>query len=175
MKKSNLILLTGIALMSFISVTSRAQVAMNSLKAISAGQDGIISNSKSGTEGSVNLKAEKNFKKDYRQTNGAEWSILSDSSLVCRFFMNNILYRAFYTTHGRWMGSISSYDANKLDKGVYDKIKSTYYNFRIVFVNQIDRVNEKTIYIVEIQDEKSIKNLRVDDDEMEIVQEIETQ
>jgi hypothetical protein len=175
MKKSNLMLITVIALMSFISVSSRAQFALNNLKALSAGQDGIFSNPESGTGRSVNLKAEKNFRKDYRHTNGAEWSILSDSSLVCRFFMNNILYRAFYNAYGRWMGSISSYDANKLEKVVYDKIKSTYYDSRIVFVNQIDRVNEKTVYIVEIQDEKSIKKLRVGDDEMEIIQEFEKQ
>jgi hypothetical protein len=85
------------------------------------------------------------------------------------------LYRAFYTPHGNWMYTISGYDGSKLDSGVADKIKSVYYNSRIVYVNQIDKVNGKTVYVFEIQDGKSIKKLRVDDDEIEIVQELEKQ
>jgi hypothetical protein len=178
MKKSNLILFAVITLMSMILVTSHAQVTMNSPLASSVDEYGIFTKSKNATSGAVNLKAEKNFKKDYHRTTKAEWSTLSDNSLMCRFFMNNILYRAFYTAHGRWLYTASSYDASKLDKWIYNRIKSVYYNSTIVYVNQIDLVNGvngKTIYIVEIQDEKSIKNLRVDDDEMEIVQEIEKQ
>ncbi len=173
MKKSNLILFSGITLMSMAFVTSHAQVALNGQRASSTADYGILSKSKSRTSGSVNLKAEKNFKKDYQQANEAEWSTLSDHSLMCRFFMNDILYRAFYTAHGQWMYTASGYDANKLDKAVSNKIRSVYYNSSIVFVNQIDIVGGKTIYIVEIQDEKSIRKLRVDEDEMEIVQEFE--
>jgi hypothetical protein len=175
MKKSNLILLTAIIFMSITSATSHAQVAVNSSLAASADEDGLLLKPKSVISATVNLKAEENFKKDYHQTSEVKWSVLDDHSLMCRFFMNNILHRAFYTTHGQWIATISCYDAGKLDKGVYDKIKSVYYNSRIVFVNQIDGVKGQTIYVVEIQDEKSIKKIRVDNDEMEIVQEFEKQ
>jgi len=173
MKKSNSILITAIAVMSMACVAGHAQVAVNNPQAASAGKSGIFSKAKSGTTAAVNLKAERNFKKSYHGTSGAEWSVLSDHSLMCRFFMNNILYRAMYTAHGNWICTYSSYDASKLDKGVYNRVKCVYYNFAIVFVNQIDLVSGKTIYVVEIQDEKYIKKLRVDDDEMEIVQEFE--
>ena len=89
--------------------------------------------------------------------------------------MNGILHRAFYSAHGQWIATVSSYDAGKLDKGLYDKIKSLYYNSSIVFVNQIDKLGGKTIYVVDIQDEKYIRKLRLDDDEIEIVQEFEKQ
>ncbi len=171
MKKLNLILLAAITLMSMTLVTSHAQVAMNNAQGSSSDEYSIFPNSKNGTSGAVNLKAERNFKKDYHQTSEASWTTLSDNSLMCRFFMKNTLYRAFYTAHGQWIYAVSGYDASKLDKGVYDKIKSVYYNSRIVYVNQIDLVNGKTIYIVEIQDEKSIRKLRVDDDQMEVIQE----
>ena len=91
---------------------------------------------------------------------------------MCRFIMNNIRYRAFYSSHGQWLATVSGYDASKLDKGVYDNIKTAYYNSSIVFVNQIDKVGGGTIYVVEIQDEKYIKKLRVDDEEIEIVEEL---
>ena len=173
MKKSIPILLTAIALMSVTWGTSHAQVTMNSHRAISADEGGVYLKAKSFASTTLNGKAEKNFKKDYHLATGAEWSTLQDKSFLVRFIINNIPYRAFYTAHGQWIATISSYDASKLDKEVYDKIKSAYYNSTIVFVNQIDQVNSKTIYNVEIQDDKTIKELRVDDNEMEIVQELD--
>ncbi len=65
------------------------------------------------------------------------------------------------------------YDASKLDKVIYDKVKSVYYKSSIVYVNQIDKVSGNSIYLVNIQDEKSVKKIRVDDNEIEVVQEFE--
>lgn len=175
MKKSIPILLTAIVLMVITGETSLAQVAMNSPKSGSTNEDGIFLKSGNGISGVVNGKAERNFRKDYPKTTAVEWSTLPDNSLMCRFIMNGIPHRAFYSAHGQWIATVSNYDANKLDKGVYDKIKSIYYNSSIVFVNQIDKVNGKTIYVVEIRDEKSTKKLRVDNDEIEIVGEFEKQ
>jgi hypothetical protein len=173
MTKSNLILLAAITLLSMVGVTTHAQVAMNNRQVSSADGDRIFSKTSAAIPGAVNLKAARNFEKDYHQTSGAEWSVLSDKSIMCRFFIHSILYRAFYTPHGQWICTASSYDASKLDKVVYDKIKSVYYNSSIVYVDQIDMVKSKTIYVVEIQDEKSIRKLRVNEDEMEVIQEFE--
>jgi hypothetical protein len=170
MKKSFQILLAAIALTSVTWGTSHAQVAINSRQTGSANEDGIVLKSGNEISGVVNQKAERNFKKDYYKASGAEWTILQDNSLMCRFTINNIRYRAFYTSHGQWKYTISGYDASKLDKGIYDNIKSAYYNSNIVFVNQIDKVRGGTVYIVEIQDEKTIKKLRVDDAGMEIIE-----
>ena len=172
MKKSFQILLAAIALTSVTWGTSYAQAKLNIPQTGSTNEDGIFLKSGNGISGVVNQKAERNFKKDYYKASGAEWSTLQDNSLMCRFTMNNIPYRAFYTSHGQWKYTVSSYDASKLNKEVYDNIKSAYYNSSIVFVNQIDKVNGGTVYIVEIQDEKSIKKLRVDDAGMEIIEDL---
>jgi hypothetical protein len=172
MKKSISILLVTSIFMSLTFITTQAQTAMKSNQASSFDEDGIAT-FKSLDLAAVNDKAEKNFKKDYHQTSAAEWSVLEDNSLMCRFVMNDIRYRAFYTAHGQWIYTTAGYDATKLDKAVYDKIKRVYYNSSIVFVNQIDMVNGETIYIVEIRDEKSIRKIRVNDDDMEVVQEFD--
>src|SRR5450755_743081 len=123
MKKLNLILLIVIFLLTVPFAKSRAQLARNSVQASSG--DGAITLSKisAGSSVAVNQKAEKNFKKDYQLASEAEWYVLSNKTLVARFFINNNLYRAFYTPHGNWMYTISSYDESKLDRGVADKIK----------------------------------------------------
>jgi len=172
MKKSNSILLVASIFMSLTFITAHAQTAMKNTQASSVDEDGIATSKNVGSA-TVNRKAVRNFKKDYHQTSAAEWSVLEDNSLMCRFVMDDIRYRAFYSSHGQWIYTTAGYDAAKLDKAVYDKIKRVYYNSSIVFVNQIDMVNGKTIYIVEIRDEKSIRKIRVNDDEMEVVQEFD--
>lgn len=173
MKKSNITLVVTAILLSFTFLGGRAQLAINSPLGSSNGKTFLPAKLYDGTMKNTNAKAMKNFKRDYREAVGAEWSVLHDQSLVCRFFMNNILYRAFYSPHGQWIASVSGYDAGKLDKGVYDKIKRVYYNSSIGFVNQVDMANGRTVYIVEIQDEKSFKKIRVDGDEMDVWLEFE--
>ncbi len=171
MKKLNLILPVVIAFMTLTFAKSYAQIVMNSPLTSSPGEEDKFSKSIGKSSTVVNLKAEKEFKKVYPQTRDAEWFALNDNSLVCRFKMNDITHRAIYTAQGQWKYTTSSYDAGKLNKVIYDKVKSVYYNSNIVFVNQIDLVDGGIIYIVELQDEKSIRKVRVEGDEMEVVQE----
>jgi hypothetical protein len=175
MKKSNLILLAATILMSMTFTMSLAQIAMNSPRGSSTHEDDIITNSAGRTLVTVNQKAENSFKKVYQLASKADWSVFNNKSLVCRFYLNNILYRAFYTSQGNWTYTISGYDGSMLDKGVADRIKRVYYNSSIVYVNQIDLVNDKTFYIVEIHDKNTIRKLRVNEDEMEVVQEFAIQ
>jgi hypothetical protein len=168
MKKTNIILIATAILFSMIGVNSYAQVAMNNVSLPSAGDFGKHHSSNSS---STNAKAEKNFTKNYKTASNADWSTLSDKSLLCRFYMNDILYKAFYTAQGEWRYSLSSYGGKKLDKELADRIHRVYYGSEIVFVDQIDIADGKTIYVVELHDENSIRKLRVEGDEMELVQE----
>src|SRR6267154_1128214 len=102
MKKLNLILLTTIMLSIVSFFKSHAQIAMTSVHSSSDDEAMISSKIPTDTSAAVNQKADKNFHNDYQRAIGAEWSVLADKSLMCRFFKNNILYRAFYTPHGNW-------------------------------------------------------------------------
>jgi len=171
MKKINLIRLTSIILLTVSIFKGHAQMAINSISVSSNDEAMILYNSPAGNSAAMNQKAEKNFRKDYKQATGAEWYILSNKSLMCRFFLDSILHRAFYTSHGNWQYTISGYEGGKLDDDVADKIKHVYRNSRIVYVDQIDLVDGKTFYIVEIHDTNFIRKIRVNDDEMEVIQE----
>ena len=120
MKKSIKILFAAIALVSLTGLSGYAQVAKKNALAGSTNEDGIFLKTTTGITGVVNEKAVRNFKKDYRNADAAEWFTLKDNSLMCRFTMNGILHRAFYSAHGQWIATVSSYDAGKLDKGLYD-------------------------------------------------------
>ena len=171
MKKLSLILLAVIFLLTVPFSKSHAQIAMNNAPAFSD-EAAITSNDIStGSSASVNQRAEKNFKRNYQLAHGTEWSVLSNKSLMARFFINNNLYRAFYTPHGNWLYTISAYDGSLLDSSVADKIKSVYYNSSIIYVTQVDLVDAKTFYLVEIRDSKSTRKIRVNEDDIEVVEE----
>ena len=82
MKKSITILLAAIALMSLTGMTSYAQVAKNNAQAGSTNEDGIFLKTTNGTSGVVNEKAQRNFKRDYRNADAVEWFTLKDNSLM---------------------------------------------------------------------------------------------
>ncbi len=107
MKKSIPFLFAAIVLASLAWGTSHAQGAINSLQTSPTNEDGVFSKSKNGISGLVNSKAQRSFNKDYHQTSEVEWSTLPDNSVTCRFFLNGILHRAFYSAHGQWIATIS--------------------------------------------------------------------
>ena len=171
MKKLSITAIVTTILISIFSFDSHAQLAFNYSEIVSADNLANASAHHSTTTSSTNAKAEKNFTANYHSASGTDWTTLTDKSLVCRFFMNDIRYRAFYTPHGQWKYTISDYSGNSLDKNLSNQIKKAFYNSSIVFVNQVDMADGKTVYVVEIHDENSIKKLRVEGDEIEVVQE----
>jgi membrane-associated HD superfamily phosphohydrolase len=171
MEKLNITAIATIILISLFSLNSHAQVAFNFSEIASADNLASASAHHSATTSSTNAKAEKNFTTNYQSASGTDWTTLADKSLFCRFYMNEIKYRAFYTPHGQWKYTISDYSGNSLDKNLSNQIKKAFYHSSIVFVNQVDMADGKTVYVVEIHDENSIKKLRVEGDEIEVVQE----
>jgi hypothetical protein len=175
MKRSIFLLFIATCLLFVLSNNCEAQIAMNSSGVLSADKLAFLSKSGGSTGENVNSKAEKKFNKMYQLATAVDWSALQDKSWVCRFNMENIFYKAYYDKIGQWLGTVSSYDGSKLNKTIKDQVKSAYYDYNIVFVNQINLTQDRVIYVVEIQNEKSIKKIRVasDEDEMEVIQEFE--
>jgi hypothetical protein len=173
MKKSTSLLLTATALLLITFSEGRAQTAKKTeIKTFES--EALMTTEPINAVGLSALgKAEKSFYKAYPEATKVEWSTLGDKTSMCRFYVHNNLHRAFYTQNGQWVSTVSSYTGNKLDKRISDNVKSVYYNYDIIFVDQIDMTGNKTIYVVEIQNEKLIRKVRVENDEMEIIQEFE--
>jgi hypothetical protein len=171
MKNLKFILPVAIIFISLAASNVRAQVATSDSRLSALGESPVFSIPESVSSTVANQKAVTHFSKDYSLAKDAQWSVFADNSMMCRFYLNNILHRAFYTPRGNWIYTASGYDGSKLNKSVAERIKSVYYDYRIVYADQIDLVDGRTFYIVEIQDGKSIRKLRVNENDMEVVQE----
>jgi hypothetical protein len=113
---------------------------------------------------SINEKAAKHFSKSYDKQSNASWFALDDG-FVAIFSEDGIKTKAYYDPKGRPVGEVRTYKEDKLPKEIRHMVKSTYYDFNIIVVNEVSVGNAK-VYLVKIEDSKSFKTIRITNDEM---------
>jgi hypothetical protein len=121
---------------------------------------------------SISTKTLKNFSKEFHNATNAEWFQLKNSETMCRFFENGILNWAFYQSKGNIIASVKGYSEKDLPADVRRSIKSTYYDYNITFTQQINMPGVETVYIVHLEDAQTIKVLRLQGDEIDVLQEL---
>ena len=169
MKKLQKIITISTALV-LASILLSAQTVMNNPARIPKIPDDEILSARSETVARVpNAKTALAFVRDYGHPADVSWTELKNRVMLCRFTLNNSIHRAFYGIRGRLMFTEFGYPGKQLNRGIYDRVKSVYYNSAIVFVNEIDRPGEENIYVVELNDDQLIRKLRIEGDDMQII------
>ena len=113
----------------------------------------------------MSTKAVKNFSKTFKEVRNASWSETLDG-LKAEFMNENVTTKVYYDSKGRWIASVRSYDEANLPREIRHTVKSTYYDYDILHVQEIT-AGDKTAYLVKIEDETSIKTIRVTNDQMD--------
>lgn len=118
----------------------------------------------------INFKAVSDFKNTYTDISDETWEV-KKNGYVARFTFNSVITMNYYDKKGRWLHSIQRYDETKLPGNVRALVKSTYYDYSITLVQEINvkRNSEKPIFIVHIKYNDTFKTIRVCDGEMEEV------
>jgi len=123
---------------------------------------------------SPDIRAVRNFTRIYKDASDAKWEPLKDGGYICRFQQNGVKKRAFYDERGGWLTTIADYTAEHLPNDVRRQVHSVYYDYSILYVNEINMPGKPVSYVVQVQGKQSIRIVRVVDGEMEEIQEIET-
>lgn len=126
-----------------------------------------------GRVGYVNSKAVRDFSNTYKGISDAQWSSLKQGGFMCQFTDEMVVTRVFYNKNGNWLYTISGYGGDKLAKDKRDIVRSIYYDYDITYVNEIDLPGIKKVYLIQVQDEKRLQIVRMCNDEMETIQELE--
>lgn len=122
----------------------------------------------------ADARAIRNFSRVYKDASDVRWESLKDGGYVCRFAQDGVMKRAFYDNWGGWLTTISGYTAEHLPNDVRRQVRSVYYDYSILYVNEINMPDKPVSYVVQVQDKRSIRIVRVVDGEMEEIEEIET-
>lgn len=117
----------------------------------------------------VNATAIRNFIRSYKNVTDEKWFELEDG-FVAMFSLDDIDYQARYTKKGNWVGTIRSYRENKLSSDVRHLVKSTYYDYDINLVQDIERPRNPLTYVIQLIGKTEIIKLRVCDDEITVLQ-----
>jgi len=119
----------------------------------------------------VNVKALKDFQKAFKGVN-ASWYKANDGGYVAGFKTGDVKNIVAYNAKGQWHHTIRYYNEKQLPKDVRATVKSTYYDYNITGVSEV-HFDDQVVYMIMIEDETSIKTLRIGNGEMQEVSELE--
>ena len=118
----------------------------------------------------VKAKAVKDLQKSFKNAASVLW-YPNGSGFTARFNENGIRTNVDYDKKGNWKNTVSYYGEDKMSKDLRKLIKSTYYDFKINQVIDI-QTPEGNAFIVQIEDEVSFLNIRVIDGAMDVYETI---
>ena len=77
-----------------------------------------------------------------------------------------------YDKKGKWVYTIQQYSIDNLDKNIVDRVRSVYYGYGVTAIQKVEQPGMDAVYIVHIENTKSLKLIRLTRDEMEVVQDL---
>ena len=77
-----------------------------------------------------------------------------------------------YDKKGKWIYTIQQYSIDNLDKNIVDRVRSVYYDYGVTGIQKVEQPGMDAVYIVHIENTKSLKLIRLTRDEMEVVQDL---
>jgi len=80
-----------------------------------------------------------------------------------------------YNKKGHWLYTIQRYSIDNLDKNIIDKVRSVYDNYGVTSIQKIEQPGMDAVYVVHLENTKSIKLVRLTRDDMELVQDFNKQ
>jgi len=118
----------------------------------------------------VNVRAMRDFVSRYGDASDAVWH-QANGNYVAVFTRDSIQYRVIYTGRGEMSYTMKYYEEKKMARNIRAQVKSTYYDYKIYIVQEIETPDHPTIYIINLQGDSDWKKVRLCQGEMEVMEE----
>ena len=167
--KKNLIALTIVSVATLVGISgASAQIVSNSSSLKYQMNATKTKNSMNELE-NINPRALKNFSDNYKNVSDQSWMKIKGGFSV-RFTSDDVRTTVLYDSKGFWVSSIKYYSEEKMRHEVRHIVKSTYYDYNIIYTQEIETADTKGMptYIICLEDKSNIKMIRVCDGEMDI-------
>lgn len=120
--------------------------------------------------GLARVKASEDFLRSNRQAENVRWYDVPNGFFVY-YTKDEKKGKSFYNKKGKFVYNSLSYQEQLLPVEIKNRVKSVYYmDYKITHVNEILEEG-KTIFIVQLTDNKTWKNILIRDDEMDVIKE----
>ncbi|HEY6976783.1 MAG TPA: hypothetical protein VH396_10880 [Chitinophagaceae bacterium] len=77
-----------------------------------------------------------------------------------------------YNKKGKWIYTIQQYSQDNLDKNIIDRVRSVYYDYGVTGIQKVEQPGMDEVYVIRLENTKSIKLVRLTNDDMELVQDL---
>ena len=117
----------------------------------------------------ISPRAVKDFGYTHKNVKGESWMKTKDGFSV-RFNSDDVRTTIYYDKKGNWTGSLKYYGEEKMPREVRQIVKSTYYDYNIVYAQEIETTDSDGVptYVVCVDDKTKIKMIRVVNGEMSV-------
>ena len=124
----------------------------------------------------VNAKALKDFRKSYKDVSPVKW-LRNQYGYTAEFPANDVYNVLYYDTRGHWLALMKNYNEEKLDKKLRSLVKSEYFDYKILNVQEITTTYNSDVptYLFYLEQGKDFKIVRVQDHEMDVYQQLTRQ
>jgi len=115
----------------------------------------------------ISPRALRDFMNTHKNVTGESWARTKDGFSV-RFNSDGVRTAIYYDKKGIWAGSIKYYGEEKLLREIRHVVKSTYYDYNIVYAQEIETTDTDGVptYVICVEDKSKIKLIRVSAGEM---------
>lgn len=115
----------------------------------------------------VNINAVRDFSRSYKNVSDAKW-FKTEGGYVANFLSKGIYTKIAYDHKGRWLYNLLEYTEANLAFEIRHIVKRKYYDDEILVIHQYEFDNNKTVYLIRMQDQHSNSiSLKVFDGEVE--------
>ena len=119
------------------------------------------------------FKSLKSFNRDFKNDRDVKW--FSEPNITtATFTRDEIKTNVVYDNKGHWLRTVKTYQENKLDRSAREIVKSTYFDYHISQIQEIQEGGTK-FYLVYLENQNSFKIVAIVDGEMNIYQEYKKQ
>jgi len=166
--KKNLIALVIVSVAT-LAGTSRANAQIVSNSSSLEYQMNATETKNSMNELAISPRAIKDFMNTHKNVTGESWMKTKDGFSV-RFNSDDVRTTIYYDKKGNWSGSIKIYGEEKMLRDIRHLVKSTYYDYNIVYAQEIETTDSDGVptYVVCVDDKTKIKMIRVVNGEMSV-------
>src|SRR5882724_2333858 len=100
----------------------------------------------------VAVSAVRDLIKRFDEPSNVRWNVM-EAGCIANFSLADICLQVAYTKRGNWLYTIKTYKEKKMPHEIRHLVKSTYYDYSITQVQEINQVSlEGTIYVIHLED-----------------------
>lgn len=169
MKKNFLTSITGMFLFLVLNMAANGQMVSTNTRVAEDFISATTPHSSSIESSKVNQKAVKDLAKSFKNVSGEQWYAVQDG-FVAMFNLDDIDHQVSYDKKGNWLFTIRSYRESKLPDDIRHMVRSSYYDYDINLVQEVEKPVTPKAYIIQLVGKTELMKLKIFDGEMQVLQ-----